>query len=53
MIIHTSIDTEAKTVAVWTDENSDYYVEWHEVEFDSMDIQEIVNDVKERIKEED
>lgn len=51
MVIYTSIDTEEKIVAVWTDDDSlDYYCEYDKIEFDAMTLQEIVNDVKEYLK---
>lgn len=49
MIIYATINTEAKTIAVETDEDFDYCVEWHKVEFDNMSIQEIIQDVEEEI----
>lgn len=53
MVIYTSIDTETKTVAVWTDETLDYYAEWQKVRFDLMKIQDIIEDVEEAIEEEE
>lgn len=50
MIIYTSIDTETKTVTVWTDETSDYYAEWESPEFDTLTIANIVDDVKEEME---
>lgn len=46
MIIYVTIDTENKTLAV-TEDTSDYCADWYKVEFDSMSIQEIIQDVKE------
>ena len=45
MIIYTAIDTEEKTVSVWTDDSTNYYTEWEKVEFDSMNIGMLVNDI--------
>ena len=49
MIIYVAINTEANIVSAWTEDSSDYSVEWHGVEFDNMDLQEIVQDAKEEI----
>ena len=50
MIIYTAIDTETGTLSVWTEEFAeDYYAEWKLVDFDSLDFQTIINDVKETL----
>lgn len=50
MIIYTAIDTENNKISIWTEDYAeDYCATWRSVEFDSLDLQTIINNVKETL----